>query len=76
MRKSGVRFPEEWGYFAGRARLYSPKRVVIFPEDCGYIFGMKIVSQLVAFTSQLPVARPDIVESRKYDTVTQIAKLF
>ena len=35
--KSAVILPEEWGYIAGRVRLYSQKSVVIWPEECGYI---------------------------------------
>ena len=32
-----VILPEERGYIAGRARLYSRKSAVIFPEERGYM---------------------------------------
>ena len=43
---------EERGYIPGRAQLYCRKSAVIFPEERGYIFVMKIVATFVSACSQ------------------------
>jgi hypothetical protein len=47
-----VILPEEFGYIAGRALFYCWKSTVILPEECCYIFVMKIVDTFVCASSQ------------------------